>query len=160
VRSRLAPGHRTRAHTHPSRPTHERSWLRRGLPPAPRADHFPDAYVGQNTKIRDTLNNLILKVSGRRSRRFRRFRLTAPLVARAVAPELADLGGSSLCAAPFRRLQWRARTLTAPPFSWQFSKSKERQVHHALIRDPPAVHDAACPMRRSLSGTRFALTSA
>ena len=23
--------------------------------------HFPDAYVGQNTKIRDTLNNLILK---------------------------------------------------------------------------------------------------
>ncbi len=22
--------------------------------------HFPDAYVGQNTKIRDTLNNLIL----------------------------------------------------------------------------------------------------
>ena len=25
------------------------------------ADHFPDAYAGQNTKIRDTLNNLILK---------------------------------------------------------------------------------------------------
>ena len=23
--------------------------------------HFPDAYAGQNTKIRDTLNNLILK---------------------------------------------------------------------------------------------------
>ena len=23
--------------------------------------HFPDAYVGQNVKIRDTLNNLILK---------------------------------------------------------------------------------------------------
>lgn len=23
--------------------------------------HFPDAYVGQNTRIRDTLNNLILK---------------------------------------------------------------------------------------------------
>tara|TARA_B100001115_G_C15434023_1_gene203807 strand:- start:22 stop:438 length:417 start_codon:yes stop_codon:yes gene_type:complete len=27
----------------------------------PCADHFPDAYAGQNTKIRDTLNNLILK---------------------------------------------------------------------------------------------------
>lgn len=24
-------------------------------------DHFPDAYAGTNTKIRDTLNNLILK---------------------------------------------------------------------------------------------------
>jgi|TARA_B110000093_G_C12741463_1_gene314584 hypothetical protein len=24
--------------------------------------HFPDAYIGQNTKIRDTLNNLILNV--------------------------------------------------------------------------------------------------
>ena len=23
--------------------------------------HFPDAYAGSNTKIRDTLNNLILK---------------------------------------------------------------------------------------------------
>ena len=23
--------------------------------------HFPDAYYGQNTKIRETLNNLILK---------------------------------------------------------------------------------------------------
>ena len=23
--------------------------------------HFPDAYAGQNTKIRDTLNNLILR---------------------------------------------------------------------------------------------------
>ena len=29
--------------------------------------HFPDAYSGQNTKIRDTLNNLILKVSLPRS---------------------------------------------------------------------------------------------
>jgi hypothetical protein len=25
------------------------------------ADHFPDAFYGQNTKIRDTLNNLITK---------------------------------------------------------------------------------------------------
>ena len=25
------------------------------------ADHFPDAYAGSNTKIRDQLNNLILK---------------------------------------------------------------------------------------------------
>ena len=36
------------ARTHPSRPTHERSWLRRGPPPAPRAD----AYAGQNTSER------------------------------------------------------------------------------------------------------------
>ena len=36
----------------------------RGLtaaPPLSCADHFPDAYAGNNTKIRDTLNNLILK---------------------------------------------------------------------------------------------------
>ena len=25
--------------------------------------HFPDAYYGQNNKIRETLNNLILKVT-------------------------------------------------------------------------------------------------
>ena len=25
------------------------------------ADHFPDAYYGQNNRIRETLNNLILK---------------------------------------------------------------------------------------------------
>lgn len=27
-------------------------------------DHFPDAYSGANIKIRDTLNNLLLKVCG------------------------------------------------------------------------------------------------
>ena len=35
--------------------------MRAYRPPCLCADHFPDAFYGQNNRIRDTLNNLILK---------------------------------------------------------------------------------------------------
>ena len=35
--------------------------MRAYRPPSLCADHFPDAFYGQNNRIRDTLNNLILK---------------------------------------------------------------------------------------------------
>ena len=55
VRARTAPGQRTsRARTRLLAPA---SWVYSRLRSAPCAD----AYAGQNTKIRDTLNNLILK---------------------------------------------------------------------------------------------------
>ena len=71
------------------------------------ADHFPDAFYGQNNKIRETLNNLILKVrvllrvvvqcTTNTSSFFSPPLYPLSLVF-AVAPGLADRRGAALCA--------------------------------------------------------------
>lgn len=91
------------------------------------ADHFPDAYVGQNTSERGTQHNCPLRSHGcphvsyvsvvvPRSQRS----ATRSTTSSSSHPRAGRPPSAFRCVAPSPRLRPRARTLTACPFSSQF----------------------------------------
>lgn len=92
--------------------------------------HFPDAYAGSNTKIRDTLNNLILKVVLRRG-----------VLAVSVAAPL-------LAVSTFVRCALRSRRSRGKPRSGSPSSSSRERCARCAPRIA-ARHVVASPARRS-----------